>query len=314
MIAMDGNIIIIDYSEFEIKKARVILEHIGHFNITEITSLRQFPADISYLGAISLILMDIMLPIEKNGFDLLSDLKSNPRTSKIPVIVTTKSDRLEHRNAAAKYGVNDYILKPYQFDRLENSIRTVVKIKKEFVYDIKGFENIVMTFDDYFDKELKFAERTSQPLSLILITPNKTSFGKPLPKVDSDYVKQVHSSITDKAKTVLRSTDRIIPNRNSDILIILPATDKQGTGVIKEKLDAAVRDLLKDTSMDMADIFHCIQVTYPEDGNSFESLITAAFKNIETKEIFEEIAAIPFDTGKYVSKKYNQFRSWKDFF
>lgn len=46
-----------------------------------------------------LIILDIMLPGGKNGFDLLQTLKENPKTKLIPVIMITNLGEEEHKTA-----------------------------------------------------------------------------------------------------------------------------------------------------------------------------------------------------------------------
>jgi two-component system alkaline phosphatase synthesis response regulator PhoP len=56
-----------------------------------------------------LIILDIMLPGGKNGFDVLEELKKNPATQKIPVVISTNLDSEE--KVAREIGVCDYIVK-----------------------------------------------------------------------------------------------------------------------------------------------------------------------------------------------------------
>lgn len=56
-----------------------------------------------------LILLDVMLPGGMNGFDLLEELKRDPKFSSIPVIMLTNLDSEE--KTAREIGVKDYIIK-----------------------------------------------------------------------------------------------------------------------------------------------------------------------------------------------------------
>ncbi len=56
-----------------------------------------------------IILLDIMLPGGMNGFDVLEQLKKNPLTGKIPVIVLTNLDTEE--KVARTIGASDYLVK-----------------------------------------------------------------------------------------------------------------------------------------------------------------------------------------------------------
>lgn len=57
-----------------------------------------------------ILLLDLLLSNE-SGLDVLKDLKSNPRTQNIPVIVFTNYEKKGLREECAKLGAVDFILK-----------------------------------------------------------------------------------------------------------------------------------------------------------------------------------------------------------
>lgn len=57
-----------------------------------------------------LIILDIMLPGNENGFDFLKKLKSNPKTQSTPVMVVTNLDE-DTRKTALSLGAIDYVVK-----------------------------------------------------------------------------------------------------------------------------------------------------------------------------------------------------------
>ena len=58
-----------------------------------------------------LILLDILLPGDQNGIDVLAKLKKDPSTQNIPIIVFTNYDEKEFREQASTLGANDFVLK-----------------------------------------------------------------------------------------------------------------------------------------------------------------------------------------------------------
>ena len=72
---------------------------------------------------VSLILLDLKMP-EKDGFYLLSKISGLEKDLKI--IVLTANVDVESALRAAKYGVDDYILKPYSFSKLLLTTRRVL--------------------------------------------------------------------------------------------------------------------------------------------------------------------------------------------
>ncbi len=69
-----------------------------------------------------LVLLDLKLP-KIDGIEVLQAIRSDPRTSAIPVVVLTSSK--EQRDIAATYRlhVNSYIQKPVDFDQFRDTVR-----------------------------------------------------------------------------------------------------------------------------------------------------------------------------------------------
>lgn len=71
------------------------------------------------------ILLDLMLPGEKNGFDVLRELKINLQTKNIPIIVLTNLDN-EKQTVMAE-GAKEYIIKTnISLDDVLHKIKSVV--------------------------------------------------------------------------------------------------------------------------------------------------------------------------------------------
>jgi len=61
------------------------------------------------------VLLDLKLP-KVSGLEVLKIVKSDPRTSFIPIVVITSSSQDLDVKEAYKLGVNSYVLKPVVFD------------------------------------------------------------------------------------------------------------------------------------------------------------------------------------------------------
>ena len=75
-----------------------------------------------------LILLDIMMP-GMNGYEVCRRLKSNPKTSEIPVIFLTAMDQTSDEASGFELGAADYITKPVNPPILEARVKTHLALK-----------------------------------------------------------------------------------------------------------------------------------------------------------------------------------------
>jgi len=78
-----------------------------------------------------LILLDLILP-EKNGYEVLEDLKKNPLISEIPVLVLSNLGQKEEIEEAFRKGAKDYLIKAYfSLEEIVSKIRLLLKKQKK---------------------------------------------------------------------------------------------------------------------------------------------------------------------------------------
>lgn len=76
----------------------------------------------------SVIISDIMMP-KMSGFELCKQLKANPKTSHIPVILLTARTSKSTQMEGYEIGADDFMSKPFSMDLLRTKIKTFVKSK-----------------------------------------------------------------------------------------------------------------------------------------------------------------------------------------
>jgi CheY-like chemotaxis protein len=80
-------------------------------------------------GGISLVLLDLRLP-GRDGRVVLSQMKSDPELSLIPVVVFTASAAAQQRSQALAGGAADYLVKPLSATSLRESIARILRHKR----------------------------------------------------------------------------------------------------------------------------------------------------------------------------------------
>jgi CheY-like chemotaxis protein len=79
---------------------------------------------------IHLALIDVMMP-EMNGYELLSELKSRPELSALPVIMVTARDDDSDVLHGYQHGADYYITKPYTAEQLRYGLELYLSPKSE---------------------------------------------------------------------------------------------------------------------------------------------------------------------------------------
>jgi len=79
---------------------------------------------VAWSSCPKVILLDLKLP-KIDGLEVLQKIRSDERTSCVPVVVLTSSNEDRDRVESYKLGVNSYIVKPVGFDGFTKAIAQV---------------------------------------------------------------------------------------------------------------------------------------------------------------------------------------------
>lgn len=100
-----------------------------------------------------MVLLDLGLP-KRGGIDILQRLRA--RDNRVPVIILTARDAVQHRIEGLDSGADDYLVKPFALDELEARIRAVERRHQ-------GRANSLLTFGQLscnpISKEVLFGEK-----------------------------------------------------------------------------------------------------------------------------------------------------------
>ncbi len=83
--------------------------------------------DVAMTNPPNLVLLDLNLPGQYDGFEVCRRLRGDPATAKVPVVIISALDDQESRNRATEAGATAYYTKPFspiallkEIDRLKN--------------------------------------------------------------------------------------------------------------------------------------------------------------------------------------------------
>lgn len=79
--------------------------------------VRQLPPDM--------IILDVMLP-GRSGFDILRDLRGDPQTQAIPVMMLTARGQAKDRDMAMRLGASHFMTKPFSNAEVLEHVRSLV--------------------------------------------------------------------------------------------------------------------------------------------------------------------------------------------
>jgi two-component system chemotaxis response regulator CheY len=107
------------------KIVRNILKQIGFDNIVEAED-GQAAVQVLKNENIGLVVTDWNMP-NMSGLELLEKIRSDPKTANLPVLMVTAEGLKENVVAAVKAGVNNYVVKPFTAEILQEKIEQIFK-------------------------------------------------------------------------------------------------------------------------------------------------------------------------------------------
>lgn len=85
--------------------------------------------DVAMTESPDIVLLDLMLPGQYDGFEVCRRLRSDPATKPVPVVIISALDDAESRKKAADAGASAYYTKPFspiallkEIDRLKEQL------------------------------------------------------------------------------------------------------------------------------------------------------------------------------------------------
>ncbi len=125
-----------------------------------------------------LIISDVMMP-KMDGYQLCERLKTDERTSHIPVIILTARASMESKIEGLETGADDFITKPFDTLELQTRIKNLIvqrrKLQDRFMKKIRklGLEHLLeIEMEDMTSMDQKFMQRVTLTIQKCFSNPD----------------------------------------------------------------------------------------------------------------------------------------------
>jgi putative two-component system response regulator len=134
-----GSVLVVDDNPGDVFLAKTLLEeegytvHTAHNGHDALEVVNREQPDV--------VLSDVLMP-DPNGFELCREIKRNPATRLIPVVLITGLHDLEDKIKGIDAGADDFLAKPFNFDELTARVRSLMRLKR-FTDDLESAESVI---------------------------------------------------------------------------------------------------------------------------------------------------------------------------
>lgn len=170
-----------------------------------------------------LIVSDITMP-QMDGISLLQKLKSDKRTSHIPVILLTALTNEVQQIAGLATGANDYITKPFNFeilhakirnllhlnDTLKNTYTKQIKLLTPEIEKVSAEEKLMTRIAGHLEENLTDSQLSVESLSKELGMSRSSLYNKLLELTGQTPVEYIRSYRLEKAAMLMKKSDLTI--------------------------------------------------------------------------------------------------------
>jgi putative two-component system response regulator len=155
-------VLIVDDQPENLRLLRRILERHG-FDVVEVDDAASAVAAVRH-AAPDVVLMDIRMPA-RDGFHLCRELKENPSTRLVPVVLMTAGLNRSDRLNAIEAGADDFVTKPVNPEELVARLRSLSQLKR-FTDDLEHAEHLIMSLALTIEARDAYTEGHCQRLAI----------------------------------------------------------------------------------------------------------------------------------------------------
>jgi DNA-binding response OmpR family regulator len=190
-----------------------------------------YDADVAPRGSVALektrqniphlIVLDIMLP-DIDGYEVCRQLRTNTRTSHIPVIFLTQKDERSDRLQGLELGADDYITKPFDIEELKLRVQNAIaRAERESLTDPRSGLPSGRLIEDHLRRIIRSENWSLMDVRINHFQPFKEEYGF----VAADDVLRFAAMMLNEIVDQFGSKDDFIGHAGGDNFIIVTTKD-----------------------------------------------------------------------------------------
>jgi putative two-component system response regulator len=134
-----GVVLVVDDNPGDVSLAQTLLQGEGYTVFT--ANNGRAALEIVAREQPDVVLSDVLMP-EPDGFEVCREIKRDPVTRLIPVVLITGLHDLEDRIKGIDAGADDFLAKPFNFDELTARVRSLMRLKR-FTDELDSAESVI---------------------------------------------------------------------------------------------------------------------------------------------------------------------------
>jgi len=173
-------------------------------------------------GMPHLIVLDIMLP-DIDGYEVCRTLRTNTRTSHIPVIFLTQKDERSDKLQGLELGADDYITKPFDIEELKLRVQNaIMRAERENLRDPRSGLPSGRLIEDQLRRIIRLDNWAFMDVRINHFEPFKEVYGF----VAGDDVLRFTAMLLGEVVDELGTPDDFIGHAGGDNFVVITAADK----------------------------------------------------------------------------------------
>jgi diguanylate cyclase (GGDEF)-like protein len=198
----------------------------------------------------NLVLLDVLMP-KMSGLDLLAQIRRQPKTADLPVILVSALDETNDIVRGLQLGANDYVTKPVNMPvllaRIETHLKGVSMLMKlraqgQMLEQLAAFDGLTGVYNrrslqDALEGEIGRSRRSWRPISVMML--DLDLFKDVNDRYGHIFGDEVLKQFSARAAESLRDSDLLCRFGGEEFTVILPETDHAGAAQVAERVRSA---------------------------------------------------------------------------